>query len=74
MMKYAIYLKTKPQILGNEIIANPTAITTMQNDITVQLAQFESFLQKLQAKYGDLSTTGSTQSNTGDQPSQGLSE
>lgn len=56
-MKYALFLKNKSQTLLNEIIANPTAITTMQSDLTTQLAQMETFLQSLETKYGDLSTT-----------------
>ena len=59
-MKYALYLKNKSQTVLNEIIANPTAITTMQSDLTTQLAQFETFLLKLQAKYGDLTQTTTT--------------
>jgi len=67
-MKYALFLKNKSQTLLNEIIANPTAITTMQSDLTTQLAQMETFLQSLQTKYGDLSTaTAQTQTGTPDQ-------
>lgn len=60
-MKYAIYLKNKSQTVLDEIIANPNAITTMQSDLTTQLAQFETFLSKLKATYGDLSASASTQ-------------
>jgi predicted transcriptional regulator len=60
-MKYSLFLKNKSQTVLNEIIANPNAITTMQSDLTTQLAQFETFLQQLITKYGDLSASASTQ-------------
>ena len=60
-MKFALYLKNKTQTVLDEIIANPNAITTMQSEITTQLAQFETFLQQLITKYGDLSASASTQ-------------
>ena len=60
-IKYSLYLKNKSQTVLDEIIANPNAITTMQSDLTTQLAQFETFLSKLKATYGDLSASASTQ-------------
>ena len=63
-MKYSLFLKNKSQTVLNEIIANPNAITTMQSDLTTQLAQFETFLSKLKATYGDLSASASTQTTS----------
>jgi len=56
-IKDSLYLTKKAPMLLNEIIANPTAITTMQSDIATQITQMETFLQSLQTKYGDVSST-----------------
>jgi hypothetical protein len=56
-MKQSLYLSKKAPILLDEMIANPTTINTTQRD--TMITQFETFLQALQTKYGDLSATAS---------------
>ena len=63
-MKRSLYLSKKAPALIDKIVANASAIATMQDEITTQLTQFETFLQDLKDKYGDLTST-TTQATTG---------
>lgn len=60
-MKRALYLSRKAPDLLNKIVANANAIDSMQEEITEYMTNFETFLQKLKDKYGEITTSSSTQ-------------
>lgn len=59
-MKYSLYLKNKTETLISEVVANPTAMTTMQERISTELQEYQTFLQKLESKYGTMNSQQAT--------------